>query len=47
MVGVGSDVREFKGGEKVCGVRNGGGYGEYWIVGESESLNIGEGVRFV
>ena len=44
---VGADVTEFKVGDKVCGLTNGGGYAEYCVVPESQTLAIPEGVSFV
>lgn len=44
---VGSDVTEFKVGDKVCGLTNGGGYAEYCVVPETQTLTIPEGVSFV
>ena len=44
---VGGDVTEFKVGDKVCGLTNGGGYAEYCVVPESQTLDIPEGVSFV
>ena len=43
---VGSDVTKFKVGDKVCGLTNGGGYAEYCVVPESQTLSIPEGVSF-
>lgn len=43
---VGSDVTKFKVGDKVCGLTNGGGYAEYCVVPESQTLTIPEGVSF-
>ena len=44
---VGNEVSQFKVGDKVCGLTNGGGYAEYCVVPESQTLNIPEGVSFV
>ncbi|AMW78176.1 NAD(P)H-quinone oxidoreductase [Acinetobacter sp. TGL-Y2] len=44
---VGSDVTEFKVGDKVCGLTNGGGYAEYCVVPETQILAIPAGVSFV
>lgn len=44
---VGADVTEFKIGDKVCGLTNGGGYAEYCVLPESQILMIPEGVSFV
>ena len=43
---VGDAVTSFKVGEAVCGLTNGGGYAEYCIVPESQTLNIPENVSF-
>ncbi len=43
---LGSDVTKFKVGDKVCGLTNGGGYAEYCVVPESQTLSIPEGVSF-
>lgn len=43
---IGSDVTKFKVGDKVCGLTNGGGYAEYCVVPESQTLTIPEGVSF-
>ncbi|NNH26982.1 NAD(P)H-quinone oxidoreductase [Acinetobacter terrestris] len=43
---VGSDVTKFKVGDKVCGLTNGGGYAEYCVVPDSQTLIIPEGVSF-
>lgn len=47
VVAIGADVTQFKVGDKVCGLTNGGGYAEYCVVPESQTLNIPEGVSFV
>lgn len=44
---VGAEVTEFKVGDKVCGLTNGGGYAEYCVVPESQTLEIPEGVSFI
>jgi NADPH:quinone reductase len=44
---VGSEVSNFKVGDKVCGLTNGGGYAEYCVVPESQTLSIPENVSFV
>ena len=44
---VGTEVTAFKVGDKVCGLTNGGGYAEYCVVPESQTLAIPEGVSFV
>ena len=43
---VGADVTKFKVGDQVCGLTNGGGYAEYCVVPESQTLNIPQGVSF-
>jgi NADPH:quinone reductase len=47
IVAVGESVSHFKVGDKVCGLTNGGGYAEYCVVPESQTLTIPEGVSFV
>ena len=47
VAAVGSDVQGFKVGDRVCGLTNGGGYAEYCVVPESQTLTIPEGVSFV
>lgn len=44
---IGSDVTQFKIGDSVCGLTNGGGYAEYCVVPESQILNIPQGVSFI
>lgn len=44
---VGTDVTQFKVGDTVCGLTNGGGYAEYCVVPQSQTLTIPEGVSFV
>ncbi|UIJ74914.1 NAD(P)H-quinone oxidoreductase [Acinetobacter sp. SH20PTE14] len=46
VVAVGTDVTLFKVGDKVCGLTNGGGYAEYCVVPESQTIRIPEGVSF-
>ena len=46
IVAVGEHVSQFKVGDKVCGLTNGGGYAEYCVVPESQTLNIPENVSF-
>ena len=46
IVAVGTNVSQFKVGDKVCGLTNGGGYAEYCVVPESQTLNIPENVTF-
>lgn len=47
VVAVGRDVTKFQIGDKVCGLTNGGGYAEYCVVPESQTINIPQGVSFV
>ncbi|QOW52415.1 MULTISPECIES: NAD(P)H-quinone oxidoreductase [Acinetobacter] len=47
VVAVGEEVSKFKVGDKVCGLTNGGGYAEYCVVPESQTLTIPEGLGFV
>ncbi len=46
IVAVGAEVTQFKVGDKVCGLTNGGGYAEYCVVPASQTLVIPEGVSF-
>ncbi|WP_445115222.1 NAD(P)H-quinone oxidoreductase [Acinetobacter sp. WZC-1] len=47
VVAVGSAVRLFQVGDKVCGLTNGGGYAEYCVVPETQLLSVPVGVSFV
>ncbi|KGT47311.1 NAD(P)H-quinone oxidoreductase [Acinetobacter sp. HR7] len=47
VIAVGSDVKRFQVGDKVCGLTNGGGYAEYCVVPESQTLPIPNGVSYV
>ena len=47
VVAVGENVTQFKVGDQVCGLTNGGGYAEYCIVPESQTITIPQGVSFV
>lgn len=47
IVAVGDTVTQFKVGDQVCGLTNGGGYAEYCVVPESQTLTIPQGVSFV
>ena len=47
VIAVGENVAAFKVGDKVCGLTNGGGYAEYCLVPESQTLSIPEGVSYV
>ncbi|OTG65508.1 NAD(P)H-quinone oxidoreductase [Acinetobacter silvestris] len=46
VVAVGANVTQFKVGDNVCGLTNGGGYAEYCVVPESQTLNIPDNVSF-
>ena len=46
IVAVGRAVTQFKVGDKVCGLTNGGGYAEYCVVPAIQTLVIPEGVSF-
>lgn len=46
IVAVGAAVTQFKVGDKVCGLTNGGGYAEYCVVPASQTLVIPKGVSF-
>ena len=47
VIAVGGNVTLFAVGDKVCGLTNGGGYAEYCVVPESQTINIPEAVSFV
>lgn len=47
VVAVGAEVTQFKLGDNVCGLTNGGGYAEYCVVPQSQTLHIPENVSFV
>ena len=47
VVAVGAEVTQFKLGDKVCGLTNGGGYAEYCVVPQSQTLHIPDNVSFV
>ena len=47
VIAIGADVTLFKVGDQVCGLTNGGGYAEYCIVPESQTITIPQGVSFV
>lgn len=47
VVAVGAEVTQFKVGDKVCGLTNGGGYAEYCMVPQSQTLHIPDNVSFV
>lgn len=47
VTAVGSEVTKFQVGDQVCGLTNGGGYAEYCVVPESQTLTIPQGLSFV
>ena len=47
VVAIGAEVTQFKLGDKVCGLTNGGGYAEYCVVPQSQTLHIPDNVSFV
>jgi len=47
VVAVGVDVTLFKVGDKVCGLTNGGGYAEYCVVPESQTIHVPTGVSYI
>ena len=47
VVAIGAEVTQFKLGDKVCGLTNGGGYAEDCVVPQSQTLHIPENVSFV
>lgn len=47
VIAVGEKVTLFTVGDKVCGLTNGGGYAEYCVVPESQTIHIPEAVSFV
>ncbi len=47
VTAVGSEVTQFQVGDQVCGLTNGGGYAEYCVVPESQTLTIPQGLSFV
>ena len=46
VIAVGANVSKFKIGDKVCGLTNGGGYAEYCVVPESQTITIPEDMSF-
>jgi len=46
VVSIGANVTLFKVGDKVCGLTNGGGYAEYCVVPESQTITIPANVSF-
>jgi putative PIG3 family NAD(P)H quinone oxidoreductase len=47
VVGVGAKVADFKLGDKVCALTNGGGYAEYCVVAATQSLPVPDGVDMI
>ncbi|MBK0063275.1 MULTISPECIES: NAD(P)H-quinone oxidoreductase [unclassified Acinetobacter] len=47
VVAIGKDVQNFKIGDRVCALTNGGGYAEYCVVPASQTLAIPENLNFV
>jgi len=47
VIGVGSAVSDFRVGDKVCALTNGGGYAEYCVVTATQALPIPEGVDMI
>ena len=47
VVEIGKDVQDFKIGDRVCALTNGGGYAEYCIVPASQTLIIPQNLSFV
>ena len=47
VVAIGAEVTQFKLGDNVCGLTNGGGYAEYCVVPQSQTLHIPKNVSFV
>lgn len=47
VVATGADVTLFKVGDRVCGLTNGGGYAEYCVVPESQTITVPEGTSYV
>lgn len=47
VIGVGSAVSDFRVGDKVCALTNGGGYAEYCVVAATQALPIPEGVDMI
>lgn len=46
VVAVGEQVTLFNVGDRVCGLTNGGGYAQYCVVPESQTLHVPENVSF-
>ncbi len=47
VVAIGENVTQFQLGDAVCGLTNGGGYAQYCVVPESQTLTIPKGLSFV
>ena len=47
VAAIGENVRDFKIGDRVCALTNGGGYAEYCIVPSTQTLIIPENLNFV
>ena len=47
VAAIGENVRDFKIGDRVCALTNGGGYAEYCIVPATQTLIIPENLNFV
>ena len=47
VIAIGANVSKFTVGDKVCGLTNGGGYAEYCVVPESQTITIPENMSFV
>ncbi len=47
VAAIGENVRDFKIGDRVCALTNGGGYAEYCIVPATQTLMIPENLNFV
>lgn len=47
VIAIGANVSKFTVGDKVCGLTNGGGYAEYCVVPESQTITIPENMNFV
>ena len=47
VVGIGAAVADFKLGDKVCALTNGGGYAEYCVVAATQVLPIPDGVDMI
>jgi NADPH2:quinone reductase len=47
VVATGAEVTLFKVGDRVCGLTNGGGYAEYCVVPESQTITVPEGTSYI